>query len=161
VAARLTCSRCPIFGPTKDLALNARDYSGKVLTADTAAGVAPEVLYVEFGGGRYWEFVDDPINTPPTQTQIRFHSETLTDHVLPWWDPCAVLDNGNLIMSHGFSLGDFHNAGVPGWPGELEAGGEQYTIQLLDPTGTIVQWDSEADGGLAKLTIVGTNPNDL
>lgn len=150
-----------IFGASRDLLLDSADWGGKVLTADTAATVAPETIYIEFGGGRYTDFSADPNNAAPVQTQVRFHSEVMTDHVLPWWDPCAALDNGNLILSHGFTIGDFHNAGVPGWPGELEAGGEQYTVQLLDPTGTIVEWDSEADGGLAKLTIVGTNPNDL
>jgi hypothetical protein len=136
--------------------MNSRDYGNHVLTADTAATIAPECIFIEFGGGRYTDFSDDPKNAAPTQTVVRFHSETVTDHVLTWWDPCAALTNGNLIMSHGFDIGDFSNPGVGGWPGHLEAGGEQYEVQLLDASGTIVEYTFPG-----QMTIVGTNPNDL
>jgi hypothetical protein len=62
--------------------------------------------------------------------------------------------NEGLIISHGFTLFDFDNPGT--WPG-LEVGGTQYEIQLLDPTGTIVEYDEFA----AQMTVVGTNPNEL
>ena len=86
-----------------------------------------------------------------------FHSETETDHAIAWWDPCAALGtNDGFIIAHGFQVDDFHWAGVPGWPGDLNAEGTQYLVQLMDPTGTTVQHEFAA-----QMTVIGTNPNEL
>jgi len=137
-----------------DRALADREYDTFTINApDVLTGQAP-CLFVEFGGGDVGDCLL-PFNTS-TNMWIRLHNDTYGDEDL-MWEPCVALTaGGNQIAIHPFALADFRKAGEPGVWGNLESGGEQWTVQLVNPAGTTVEHEF-----VQQLTITGTNPHDV
>ncbi|MBN2080677.1 hypothetical protein JW859_00580 [bacterium] len=136
-----------------DLALGARAYDTFTFQGQDVNTGQPPCLFVEFGGGDIGD-CQLPFNTS-TNMLLRLHNDTYGDEDL-LWEPCVALTaGGNQIAIHSFIPMDFRVPGSPGVGGNLEAGGEQFTLRLMNPAGTTIQHEFAQ-----TLIITGTNPND-
>jgi len=135
-----------------DAVLANRDFTNKNLNASTVLSNMPDVLFVEFNGGRSDEF-----GTSTTSVALIFEdSVTAAQMTVPLSIRAVGLEVGGLnrIGIHDFVAEDFKNPGQAGWPGILDTS-KNFDLILDSPLqpGT----DDFVFGN--PLVVTGTNPN--
>ena len=134
-----------------DLDLASRDYTGKNLNASTYGTNEPDVLFVEFSGGRS----DDTTGANNVELIIE-NTGSMARMTVPMSIRAVGLGIGdfNRIGIRDFVAEDFTNPGQAGWPGVLDPG-NTFNVILNSPlqAGT----DDFTFGDV--LVVTGVNPN--